>query len=52
MQGGRITVESELNRGSVFRVAMPVYKGQLDGPVFEQLPEIKPKPWWKKLLSI
>ncbi len=53
MQGGRITVGSELNKGSIFRVAMPVYKGQLDGPVFEQLPEIKgPKPWWKKLLSI
>jgi len=54
MQGGKILVESEEGRGSTFRVGMPIYKGQLDTPVFEQLPEIKKeeKPWWKTLLGI
>ncbi|OGS29211.1 MAG: hypothetical protein A2218_04565 [Elusimicrobia bacterium RIFOXYA2_FULL_53_38] len=54
MQGGRIIVESEEGRGSTFRVAIPVYRGQLDTPVFEQLPERKKeeKSWWKKILGI
>lgn len=53
MQSGKISLESDQGRGSTFRVAMPVYRGQLDTPVFEQLPEVKEtKPWWKKLLGI
>ncbi len=53
MQGGRITVESEYGRGATFRVGMPLFKGQGEQPVFEQLPEVKQeeKPWWKKLLG-
>ncbi len=53
MQGGRITVESEKGRGSTFRAAIPVYRGQLDTPVFEQIPEIKGRgAWWRKLLGL
>lgn len=53
MQGGKLTVESELGAGTTFRAAMPVYKGQLETPVFEQLPETKEeKAWWRKLLGV
>jgi len=33
---------------------MPVYKGQGEQQVFEQVPEVKApeKPWWKKLLGM
>lgn len=53
LQGGKLTVESEPGAGAVFRVAMPVYKGQLETPVFEQLPMAKEeKVWWRKLLGM
>ncbi|MFA6435074.1 MAG: PAS domain-containing sensor histidine kinase [Elusimicrobiales bacterium] len=53
MQSGKISLESDQGRGATFRVAMPVYRGQLETPVFEPLPEVKgTKPWWKTLLGI
>ncbi|MBU2574278.1 MAG: PAS domain-containing protein [Elusimicrobia bacterium] len=52
MQGGKLTVESDYGAGAVFRVAMPVYRGQLETPVFEQLPETKEeKSWWRRLVG-
>jgi len=54
MQSGRLTVDSETGRGATFRVGMPLYRGQTEQPVFEQLPEMKEedKSWWKKLLGM
>jgi len=53
MQSGSITVESEKGRGSTFRVSMPIYRGQLETPVFEQISEPGPKTaWWRKLLGV
>ena len=54
MQSGRLTLESEPSRGSTFRVGMPLYRGQTEQPVFEQLPEVKSeqKAWWQKLLGM
>ncbi|MBI4802549.1 MAG: PAS domain-containing protein [Elusimicrobia bacterium] len=52
LQGGKLTLESDYGAGAMFRVAMPVYKGQLETPVFEQMPETKEeKPWWRRLLG-
>jgi len=54
MQGGKITLDSEPDRGSTFRVSMPAYKGQTEQQVFEQVQEKKAedKPWWRKLLGV
>ncbi|MBI4655841.1 MAG: PAS domain S-box protein [Elusimicrobia bacterium] len=54
MQGGGITVDSDIGKGAVFRVSLPLYRGQTQSPPPEQIAESKEesKPWWRKLLGI
>ena len=53
LQDGKINLESEYGKGSIFRVSMPVYKRQTNQPVKETSPEIEnKKSWWRKLLGI
>jgi len=53
LQNGKISLESEYGKGSIFRVAMPIYKNQIDRSAPESPPEIEiKKPWWRKLFGI
>lgn len=53
LQDGKINVESEYGKGSIFRVSMPVYKKQINPLNQEASPEIAgQKSWWRKLLGI
>ncbi|MCX7647612.1 MAG: ATP-binding protein [Elusimicrobiales bacterium] len=57
MQSGIISVESELGKGSVFKVYMPVYKGQQLNTEISissepAVAEKEFKPWWKRILGI
>ncbi len=54
MQGGRLTLESEPGKGTIFRAAMPVYRGQGEAQTAaETTAAPQPaKPWWRKLLGI
>ncbi len=54
MQGGRLTLESEPGKGTIFRAAMPVYRGQGEAQAAaETTAAPQPaKPWWRKLLGI
>ncbi|MEA3306303.1 MAG: ATP-binding protein [Elusimicrobiota bacterium] len=53
LQDGKINIESEYGKGSIFRISMPVYKRQAGQTAQESLPsmEVK-KSWWQKLLGI
>ncbi|MBU2530545.1 MAG: PAS domain-containing protein [Elusimicrobia bacterium] len=53
LQDGKINLESEYGKGSIFRVSMPVYKRQDNQTVQEDLTELEnKKSWWQKLLGI
>ena len=53
LQDGKINLESEYGKGSIFRVSIPVYKRQTNQPVKETSLEIEnKKSWWRKLLGI
>jgi PAS domain S-box-containing protein len=54
MQGGRLTLESEPGKGTIFRAAMPVYRGQGEAQAEAGTPAAPgpEKPWWRKLLGI
>ena len=53
LQNGKINLESEYGKGSIFRVSMPVYKRQSTQPDQETSPKIEnKKSWWRKLIGI
>ena len=53
LQDGKISLESDYGKGSVFRVAMPIYKRQINQPINESLRKsASKKPWWRKILGI
>lgn len=54
MQKGKISLESEVGKGSTFYVSFPVYKQQTQTTQEISLQESMEdkRPWWKKLLGI
>jgi PAS domain S-box-containing protein len=52
LQGGQLSVESDLGRGAVFAFTLPVYVPSLE-EVLSQAPAAQPaRPWWKKILGL
>lgn len=50
MQKGKITVESQVGKGSTFKVFMPVYKQSIRKEILEDV-KVEPKPWWKRIFG-